>query len=419
MSSRNQRPVGRRSATSVFYLLAIGSGVMRTVSVSFDIVALNTMISDSIAFGFMAQWLALGVTVVLIAFLSIPRKHNGRKRPIGYSLDPDFGRLRLLPRRPMKYLIAGGLLAGGSTFFYYLLAGHTDASTILPYGQLVIIYLLLGDLLAEKDIPTIIEVQCIVSITLGVLLVGVTPGGFDIPSLLIVLGPMNVFSALYTYLQRRAKRMEIRPGLRVDSLNMRLWTLLFMNVSMSLMMLPLMTPATWTLILQTFVPLFWVLLGSALTTFLAMVMYVRALGKGKMAVVNSLAAVSVVLGIPVTLLGNLILPGAFGAITYDAFLWALKIFGVTLVVVGVLALQAADVRSLVLVSVNPRAGSLIDALFDIKGVETAAALAGKHDYLLRVRGRSLTKTRSAVLKKIQKVPGVVSVRTLIVLADYK
>jgi hypothetical protein len=95
MSSRNQRPVGRRSATSVFYLLAIGSGVMRTVSVSFDIVALNTMISDSIAFGFMAQWLALGVTVVLIAFLSIPRKHNGRKRPIGYSLDPDFGRLQV------------------------------------------------------------------------------------------------------------------------------------------------------------------------------------------------------------------------------------------------------------------------------------------------------------------------------------
>jgi drug/metabolite transporter (DMT)-like permease len=319
----------------------------------------------------------------------------------------------------MKYLIAGGLLAGGSTFFYYLLAGHTDASTILPYGQLVIIYLLLGDLLAEKDIPTIIEVQCIVSITLGVLLVGVTPGGFDIPSLLIVLGPMNVFSALYTYLQRRAKRMEIRPGLRVDSLNMRLWTLLFMNVSMSLMMLPLMTPATWTLILQTFVPLFWVLLGSALATFLAMVMYVRALGKGKMAVVNSLAAVSVVLGIPVTLLGNLLLPGAFGAITYDVFLWALKLFGVTLIVVGVLALQAADVRSLVLVSVNPRAGSLIDALFDIKGVETAAALAGKHDYLLRVKGRSLTKTRSAVLKKIQKVPGVVGVRTLIVLADYK
>jgi hypothetical protein len=71
---------------------------------------------------------------------------------------------------------------------------------------MVIIYLLLGDLVAEKDTPTIVELQSIISILFGVLLIGAVPGGFDVLSLLIVLGPLNVSSALVTYYQRKTKR---------------------------------------------------------------------------------------------------------------------------------------------------------------------------------------------------------------------
>jgi drug/metabolite transporter (DMT)-like permease len=418
VSSRSQRPVSRQSATTLFYSLALGSGVMRTFSVVFDIVALNTVSIAPLAYGFLAQWTSFIVTFLTVVILSIRRSTNGKKRALGYSLDPDFDRLRLLPKTPMIYIVLAGVFAGISTLFYYILAGTSDASTVLPYGQLVIIYLLIGDLLAEKDTPTIIEIQSIVSILFGVLLVGVSPGGFNVTTLLMVLGPLNVSSAFVTYYQRKTKRYELRPGLRVDSLNMRIWSLLVLNLVMSLLALPFLDESAWASMSISFIPLVGYMVGSSVATFLAIVMYIRALGRGKMAVVNSLSSISVVLGIPITLIGNLLIPGAFGLLEAEGFMWVLKIFGIILVMTGVIALEASDVRSLVLIKVKPLTGDLLPELFDIKGVETAAALAGPQDYLLSIKTRNLTKTRSLILKRIQTIEGIKDVETLIVMKEY-
>lgn len=411
--------MSRHSAITVFYFLALGSGVMRTFSVAFDIVALNTVITDSLAYGFMSQWVSFAATFLVVAFLSLRRTIDGKPRAIGYKLDPDFGRLSILPKRPMKYQLLAGVFAGISTFSYYVLAGQSDASAVLPYGQLVVVYLLLGDLMAEKDTPTIIEIQCITSILLGVLLVGVSPAGFDPITLLIVLVPLNLTSAFFTFYQKKSKRYEIRPGLRVDSLNMRIWSLLFLNIAFSLPAALMITPTGWEQMAQTFVPLLWMMVGSSLTAFFSLIMYVRALGRGSMAVVNSLSSISVVLGIPVTLLGNFLLPGGFGNITSDTFLWTLKVFGVILVMIGVFALQGSDVRSIILLRVKPQTGDLLPLLYEIRGVESASALAGGIDYLLSVKSRSLAKTRTQILKRVQHVPGVASIHTLIVLREYR
>lgn len=391
---------------------------MRTFSVAFDIVALNTVSIAPLAYGFIAQWTSFVVTFLALVVLSIKRSSNGKKRALGYSLDPDFDRLRVLPKTPMIYIALAGVFAGISTLFYYILAGSSDASTVLPYGQLVIIYLLIGDLMAEKDTPTIIEIQSIISILFGVLLVGATPGGFDIITLLMVLGPMNVSSALITYYQRKTKRYEISPGLRVDSLNMRIWSLLILNLVMSLLIFPFMDESAWLSMAIGFIPLLGYMIGGSVAAFFAIVMYIRALGRGKMAVVNSLSAISVVLGIPVTIIGNLLIPGAFGVLDADAFMWSLKMFGIILVMIGVVALEASDVRSLVLIKVKPMTGDLLPELFDIKGVEKAAALAGQHDYLLSVKSRNLAKTNSLILKKIQKIQGIGDVETLVVIKEY-
>jgi len=384
----------------------------------FDIVALNTVVITPLAYGFLAQWTSFVVALLTLLFLSIKRQANGKKRALGYSLDPDFGRIRLLPKTPMIYILIAGVFAGISTLFYYILAGSSDTSTVLPYGQLVIIYLLIGDLLAEKDTPTVIEIQSILSILFGVLLVGATPGGFDLATLFIVLGPLNVSSAFVTYFQRKTKRYELSPGLRVDSLNMRLWILLVLNLVMSALAFPFMNESAWLSMTVNFMPLLGYMVAGALAAFFSIVMYIRALGRGKMAVVNSLSSISVVLGIPVTLVGNLLIPGAFGLLEADSFLWSLKLFGIILVMIGVVALEASDVRSLVLIKVKPLTGDLLPELFDIKGVETAAALAGHHDYLLSIKSRNLTKTRSLILKKIQKIQGIEDVETLVVMKEH-
>jgi uncharacterized membrane protein len=392
---------------------------MRTISVAFDFVALNSVAIDPLTYGFLAQWTSFVVTFVAVAVLSIKRKTNGIKRPLGFSLDPDFDKLKILPKQPMLYLVIAGVFAGISTAAYYVLVGSSDASTVLPYGQLVIIYLLIGDLMAEKDTPTIVEIQSIISILFGVLLVGATPGGFDILTLLIVLGPLNISSAIFTYYQRKTKRYELRPGLRVDSLNMRVWSLLVLNLVLSVFALPFLGPVSWDVLLTSFIPLSGLMIGTSLATFLSIVMYVRALGRGSMAVVNSLSSISVVLGIPMTILGNLLIPGAFGVLDADVFMMSLRMFGIILVIIGVIALQASEVRSLVLIQVKPQTGDLLPQLYDIKGVEKAAALAGPHDYLLTIKSRNLAKTRSMILKKIQTIQGIDEVETLVVIKDYR
>lgn len=418
MSSRNQRPVGKRTATTVFYVLALSAGVFRTFSVGFDIVALNIVFGDPIVYGFMSQWVSFATTFAVVAILSIRKGKGQNKRPLGFSLDPDFGRIRLLPKKPMIYLFLAGCAAGIATFLYYLIIGTTDASAVLPYGQLVIVYLLMGDLWAEKDTPTIIELQSILSILIGVLLVGVTPGGFDVVTLFIVLLPMNIASALVTFYHKKTKQYEIKPGLRVDSLNMRVWTLLILNTVMSILMIPLMPSNFIDSMTRYFIPLFWFMVASSITAFLGLVMYIRALGRGSMSIVNSLSSISVVLGIPMTLIGNLLIPGAFGVMSQDAFLWILKVFGIVLVMIGVIAIQASDVRSIVLIRVRPLTGDILPNLFAIKGVESAAGIAGDHDYILTIKSRSLGKTRTNILKKIQSIHEVKMIETMVVLRDY-
>ena len=419
MSSQSQRPVSRRSSTTIFYGLALGSGVLRTFSVGFDIYAINALNVNPLIYGFLAQWVSFLVVIVSVSVLSIRRTVEGRRQALGYTLDPDFDRLHVLPKKPMLYLAASGFFAGISTLFYYILTGTSDASAVLPYGQLVIIYLLMGDLVAEKDTPTIIEVQSIISILFGVLLIGATPSGFDLTSLLIVLGPMNISSAFVTYYQRKTKRYEIRPGLRVDSLNMRVWSLLVLNSVLSLFLFPMLPADAWQIMIDDFAILLIPMIGSATTIFLALVMYARALGRGSMSIVNSLSAVSVVLGVPMTLIGNALLPGAFGDIETDLFMWTLTILGIILVMIGILALQASDVRSYVIVKVKPQVGDILPDLFKIKGVERAAALAGMHDYILTIKSRNLAKTRTKILKRIQEVKGIDKIETLVIIRDYR
>ncbi|NHJ13826.1 MAG: Lrp/AsnC family transcriptional regulator [Candidatus Thorarchaeota archaeon] len=419
MSSVSQRPVGGRSIITLFYILALGSGVMRTFSVAFDIVALRTVFSEPVGFGFLSQWTSLAVTFAAVSILSLKKENQGKKRPLGYNLDPDFGRFHLLPKTPMLYLAIAGFFAGISTFFYYTLVGSAEAANVLPYGQLVVIYLLLGDLLAEKDTPTIIEIQSILSILFGALLVGMNAGGFDLLTIFIVLVPMNISSAFYTYFQRKTKRHELTPGLRVDSLNMRLWSLLFLNISFSALAIPALAPETWQAMSQAFVPLLGYMIGSSLTAFVSIVMYVRALGRGSMAVVNSLSSISVVLGIPLTLIGNFLIPGAFGELPSETYLMVLQVLGITLIMLGVISLQGSDVRAMVLIKVKPQTGDLLPELYDIKGVESAAAMAGVYDYMLSIKSRSLSKTRTGILKKVQAIPQVQSIETIMILKDYR
>ncbi|MHA1290676.1 MAG: Lrp/AsnC ligand binding domain-containing protein, partial [Candidatus Thorarchaeota archaeon] len=116
---------------------------------------------------------------------------------------------------------------------------------------------------------------------------------------------------------------------------------------------------------------------------------------------------------------NLLIPGGTGGVETDPFMWTLTIIGIILVMIGIVALQAADVRSFVIIKVKDQVGDILPALFDIRGVEKAAALAGTQDYLLTIKSRNLAKTRTKILTKIQMIPGIDDIETLVIIREYK
>jgi DNA-binding Lrp family transcriptional regulator len=64
-------------------------------------------------------------------------------------------------------------------------------------------------------------------------------------------------------------------------------------------------------------------------------------------------------------------------------------------------------------------GDLLPDLYAIKGVEKAAALAGDLDYLLTIKSRNLGKTKTMILNKVQRIPGIDRIETLVIIREYR
>jgi len=413
-----ERRVGARPAKATFYLLALASGVFYALSVTSDVFIYKVLLPDPIALGLAEQWVGFLFTGVALLVLSIPTNRR-RRRSLGTRLDRTFYRVALPSRRVLVDILLAGLFGGASTFAYYHIAGTSgDVSAVLPFSRLSLIYLLIGDLILMRDYPTPIEVQSILGITMGVILVGSSGGYIDLNLLLFVSTAWGGGVAASVFFQSRAKRREIKPGITMDSLNLRLWLLLSLNTTMTLMTTPFITPTIILLLYQQLlVALPWLLLPVAFT-FLSLIAYLQALGRGKMSVVQGINSVSVVLGIPLNLLGALILPGVYEPVAPDLFTWIIKIIGTIFVVSGIVALSLSEMKAYVLVRLKPGAGDLLPQLRRIQGVKRVSAIAGPWDLLLRIHIRSLGSVRLKTLRKIEETPGVQDMMTLLILKEW-
>ncbi len=417
MPSAYERPVGRHTAKQSFYLLALLSGIFSSFTVFTDVAAMViAMPNEPIAYGILTQWLGLIVSIAIVIFSAIPSLKT--KRPLGYYFDPNFDKPRIFPWRIMKWIIASGFFGGISTIFYYLLASENDSSLVLPYSQFVVIYLMFADLMNEKDFPSAVEIQSILSITFGVILVGSSKGAMDLFDLLIVLGPLNISSALYVIYLSKATHMKIKPRQNVDTLNLRIWTLFFMNLFMTLFSLPMVNEH----VINVMIDKFWITapysaLGMAFI-FFSIIAYTRALSKGKMSVVSSLASVSTIMGIPLTLIASFLAPEIFGPISTDSLGWTLKIIGTIFVLSGIILLSVSEVRAIILVRSKTGSGDLLEKIGHIRGVESVAAVTSDHDYIVRIKVRSIGKAENLIIKQIEKIEGIESIYTLITIREF-
>jgi len=171
-------------------------------------------------------------------------------------------------------------------------------------------------------------------------------------------------------------------------------------------------------VVQTFIPGFLLSSLSMTLAFAAYVCYIRALGMGKMYVVEAVSSSKIVFTIPISILTAFLLPDLLQIDTIDAIFWLIKIIGIVLVSFGVIALALAEVRQYLFIVVAPgKDKEVMDALFNIKGVTSVAAVAGDLDIIAKVRVRTIGKALSNIITKVEKIQGVLTLQTALVLKE--
>ena len=404
-----------------FFGVCLFSGFLRSLFVLVDSVSV-TFIPDPILFGVFTIIGGLIVTLLIwIILAAIPLK--GKKR-LGNIVDTDFRVKNLrLPFPAIKLILFASIFNALSLIIYLFGVLQFDPSLMLPLMQFVVLYLMLTEFIASKDLPTVVEIQSIVMITLGAIIVTINPEmELDLIAVLLVLFPLNFFTGLTIFFQKRVLQIKFPDGRKIDAITTRVWSVFGLFIFYGLLSLPLMfDKSRFDQFVINFQPGIFLASISMIITFFAAAFRLRGLSMGKTYIVNALVSISVVFSIPITLFAVIFLdPLIFGGkVSLDLFLWLLKSIGSFLIFIGIVSMVLSEVRGYVLVKV--KIGTPItDTMREIQkitGVQSVSSIFGEYDIIVYYRIRSIGKVLKLIIREIAHLEGVEQVSTQIVLNE--
>ena len=90
-------------------------------------------------------------------------------------------------------------------------------------------------------------------------------------------------------------------------------------------------------------------------------------------------------------------------------------------VLGIVSFALTLVKSYTFIKMKPGypIDKIMQKLWDIKGVNRVCAVAGKYDFIVKIRTRTLVKGYENILKKIMSVEGIKEYKWLTVLKDWE
>jgi DNA-binding Lrp family transcriptional regulator len=385
----------------LFYILALLSSVISASVVSIDTTISYFFIKNPWIFGFSAFLAGTLITLILSLILSIPIN----KKSIGSRIDPSFSHLRLVRKEELKYHVLAGLGNAITTIgYFYILSIFIDPSAVLPFYQVVILYLLLIESIAEKNAPTLIEIQSALIVTFGAVMASISlTGEINLIGLLIVFLVVNPSWALFSIYQRKLKLLRIGNKSN-DAINIRFWNLVFTTIFTGV----LVSISNRSYFFESFVTAFnymHILFLSMGVTFFSYILYIRALGMGKASVTQAVRASTIIFSIPFSVLLSHFLPFS---VFITPTLLVIKIMGMILVVIGIISFALTEVKAYIFVNVRPgySVEKIIDSLWKINGVTAVAAVAGKYDIIAKIRTRTLVKGYERVIRKLETIEGI-------------
>ena len=126
----------------LFYALAFASAITVAGISAIDATISTLFIKDPWVFSFSCFLVGTLISLIIILVFSIP---INKKETIGAKIiDPSFRKVRLLKKEEIKYHLLAGLGNSILTIGYLtLLSILGDPSSVLPFSQIVILYLIL------------------------------------------------------------------------------------------------------------------------------------------------------------------------------------------------------------------------------------------------------------------------------------
>lgn len=403
----------------LFYVLAFSSSVIAALLSGIDVI-LEQYLKSPWVLGLSIFY--IGVLMSLIFSLVLSIQYKGKSLG-SKTIDPTFKKIRLIKKEEIKFHILGGAGNAILTIGYFaLLIIIKDPSVVLPFSQVVILYLVIIESVTEKNTPTLVEVQSSIIVTFGAILGSISlSGNISLEALAIVFLIINPGWVLLSVNQRKLKMMKIdkKPN---DAINIRLWNVIFACIITIIFTIIYDIIYGTNFVIDALYASFdhfgWLILVG-IGTFFSYVFYVRALGIGKASVTQAVKSSVIIFTIPVSLL--LTYFGFIEPITADPVLIVIKIMGISLMILGIVSFALTLVKAYIFIKM--KSGYPIDEvmqrIWDIKGVNRVCAVAGEYDFIVKIRTRTLVKGYENILKKIMSTDGIKEYKWLTVLKDWE
>ncbi len=391
----------------LFYVLAFSSAIISAINAGIDASVSTLFVPNGWALGFATFAIGIPVTLILGLLLSIPVKG----RSVGSRVtDPSFVRLRLLRREELVPQLLASLGNAVYTIGYFaLFVIIEDPSVVLPFTQVVILYLVGIEAASEKDMPTLSEFQSILIVTFGAILGSLSlSGSLNLESLLIVFFVINPAWVLLTIYQRKLKWTKI-DGHYNDSINIRFWNVIF-SCGMTTI---LIIVYDWTMgtkhlaagIAASINHFWWIALISV-GAFFALTFYIRALGIGKASVAQAVRSSTIIFSIPVSLFISSL--GIIEPFSFEPALLIIKLIGISIMLLGIVSFALNLVKAYIFIKVHPGfpLEETMQKLWNIRGVTRVTATAGKYDFIVKIRIRTLVKGYEKIIRNIERIEAV-------------
>ncbi len=404
----------------LFYALAFSSALIGALISSLDTVIVNKYIFDPWAYGFSCFIVGLAVTFLLALIFSIPI--HGKSLGSRF-VDPSFERLRFVRRVEVKYHVFAGIGNSILTVGYlHLLSMLGDPSTVLPFSQIVILYLVVIESFVEKNIPTLPEVQSSIIVTFGAMLGSISlTGTITLDSMFLVFVVISPAWVLFSIYQRKLKMLRV-DNKSNDSVNIRFWNVVFSFFFSALFIFLYDVLTGSSHFIAGFTASYryfnWVALVMIIA-FFSYVFYIRALGIGKASVTQAVRASTIFFIIPFSVL--LAYLNVIPMFVTTPVMIVIKIMGVILVFLGIASFALTLVKAYIFIRMKPGypIEETMQKLWDIPGVTHVTAVAGTYDFIVKIRIRTLVKGYENIIRRIEEIKGIREYRWNSVLKEWE